>query len=132
MRNCGKESCPACKGSLDTKAPSYEEATDDDKLMWTTCRRRAAAIDFAAEEKLYASKSLSNLKGERDEAMAAIEKIDEQIGDEQPSLSEDPSVEEVEAAVDHATLLMTKLDHMMKLQTINRHINLKLQDWQEG
>ena len=131
MRNCGKDSCPACKGSLDTKAPAYEDATDDDKLMWTTCRRRAAAIEFAAEEKLYANKSLSNLKEERNEVMRDLEEIDEQIGDE-PTLGEEPSVEDVEAAVEYAKLLMTKMDMMFKLQVINRHINLKLQDWQSA
>ena len=131
FKNCGKDDCPACKGSLDTQSPAYEDATDQDKLDWTICRRRALAIDFAQEEKLYSSKSLSNLRAEGSELEGKIADLDERMKPYEGK-DEDYLKENVTDAIAYANLMVEKLDLMMKLQTINRHINLKLEDWQKA
>jgi len=64
MRNCAIEGCPSCHGRLDTKSPSYEDATEHDKSIWYDCRRKAQSDDFDASEAAYKARTLADLEEE--------------------------------------------------------------------
>ena len=64
MRNCAIEGCPSCHGRLDTKSPTYEEATEHEKSIWYDCRRKAQNDDFDASEAAYRARTLEDLEEE--------------------------------------------------------------------
>lgn len=62
MRNCATDGCPACHGSLDTKGPAFEDATEKSKADWYDCRHKAMSDDFEASEAAYEARTCEDLE----------------------------------------------------------------------
>ena len=129
MRNCAIDGCPACKGRLDTKAPLYEESTDEDKINWGHCRREAYRIDFEASEEAYSVKSLDDLTEELNALQNDIERYERWIKESGYDAGHVDYKElfndDMRTAIDVVSHVLERGKIMTTMQDVKRHIKMK-------
>ncbi len=130
MRNCAIDGCPACHGRLDTKSPTYEEASENDKSIWYTCRRTAYAAEFDASEEAYKARTVEDLQeelGENKNEEARLITIIEASGYVAGKLDyKELFKDDVQTALNVVKYMLDRGKLMTTQQDLNRHIDWKI------